>query len=185
MNDETLDKILDFQGDIHSSIEFLLSIYNEVGFQQNINLKALSNPDNAFGNAIRSYRSKGLITPVGKNGTRLILNGVNILQYLLIQRSLMAGAKLADLKEVIPNLAEQELIKLVQLKSISMNVLGIGRHKDKIEANHLPENRTRVPNWHLLNIRPGIQAFIDSTRYSEREINEVEAAIKNIKFKNS
>lgn len=173
MNRKTLNKITTFQGDIHSCFEFLLSIYDELGFKQNLNLKAHSNRLDSFGNAIRSYRCKGLIAPVGKNGTRLILNGFNVLQYLFVQRALLAGAKLIDLVGIIPTLTQERLIELIQLDSISINNLGLDRLTKSNTPSTSYSSRKGEPRWHWIKIKSGIQLLVDSTKHTDQEIDEM------------
>jgi hypothetical protein len=61
MNKKTLGKIIYFKGDIRSAFNFLMDIYDTMGFDLKTDLRAVSRPEQTFGNTVRNYKSKLLL----------------------------------------------------------------------------------------------------------------------------
>ena len=169
MNKDTLNKILKFRGDIASSFEFLMSVYSGIGFQLQTNLDAISKPYDTFSNAIRSYRQKGLLFPVDKNGVKLILSGINIIQYLLIQRFLPIGVKLEDLKNNLPDMTSEHLQYLILTKDLSLNDISVTLSNNKEIKQHAPKvsvSTKDIKALYAIEVSRGLHLVFSENIYS-------------------
>lgn len=178
MNKKTLDNILKFRGDIASSFNFLMNIYDDLGFQLQTNLQAVTNSYATFGNSIRSYRQKGLLQPVQKSGVKLILTGKNLLQYLLIQRILTIGGNLKDLQQVVSRLTDKQLQDLILKEVLSLNDLPI-LTKSKSIPSSLSTNTidSEIPVWYNLKLISGIQLSISANQYSADDVKRIRSIL--------
>ncbi len=180
MNKKTLDKIYKFKGDIRSSFNFLMEVYGDLEFQLQTNLQAISSPYDTFGNAIRSYRQKGLLGPTDKHGAKLILSGTNLIRYLLVQRFLLVGVKLSDLKVSIPDMTDENLKYLIISESLSLSDLPIitFTKPDKLTTSTANKLTSDLPVSYTLKISPGVQLLINANQYSVDEAIQIVKVIK-------
>jgi len=180
MDENTLQRILTFQGDIRSSLDLLLQEYGNLKINLKTNLLAVSSPFETFGNTVRNYRSKGLISPVVKSGVKLILDGRNLLQYLLVQRFLAVGSKIKDLIEFIPSLDDNQLIDLIQKNTLNLSASPL--LSSKSTKQHLSTNSTvssSVPVWYHIKVDQGIHLQINANQYSVDDVEKIRNALRS------
>ena len=181
MDKNTQDKILKFRGDIRSAFEFLMSVYNDLGFPVQTNLKAISRPFDTFANSIRSYRQKGIIQPVEKSGVRLILTGRNLIQYLLVQRLLFVGANLKALQEIVPALPYDSLNKLILADSTSVADLPLPRASlTGSSIRGAVSSQNTLPLWFHLKINKDAILHLRGDKYLSFNFDELKRAIKTV-----
>lgn len=181
MNKNTLEKILKFRGDIRSSFEFLMSVYNDLGFPMQTNLMAVSRPFDTFANSIRSYRQKAIIQPVEKSGVRLILTGRNLIQYLLVQRFLLAGGNLGNLQANIPLYTDENLQRLILTEKILLSDLPIKKLKKETRPKEyivekIGEDNT--PVLHAIEVSSGLLLLFHENQYSISQAKRIGKVIK-------
>lgn len=160
-----------------------MDIYDDLGFKQQTNLRAATDGYETFGNGIRSYRQKGLLQPIEKNGVRLILNGKNLIQYLLIQRFLFLGAKLGELIEVIPAMSDENLQYLILAETLSLSDLPMLSPSISIlkpSANIDNAMESSFPIWHHLSISKDIILNINAKKYSSRNFDKLKVKLKEV-----
>jgi len=173
MNKKALNRILDFRGDIRSSFIFLMEVYDDLGFQLQTNLRAISDPYGTFGNAIRSYRQKGLLEPIEKSGVKLILTGRNLIQYLIIQRFLLLGAKLNDLIGSVPTLQDEELKRMLLAGNLTLNDLPVSLDSTKSSSEKIQltikQLNSNIISLYSIEISNGFNLVFNKDKYTTNE----------------
>ena len=174
MKKKILTRILQFEGDMSASFEFIDTILEDVRFRTLFNPDAVSDPLGSFTNIIRNYRQKGLIHPIQKDGRKLLLDGRNILQFLLIQRFLWLGSNLNRLQP-ISNLADDDLQQLVMATEVNISDL-----PEPIKSTTTPASRALGKNlcWHHFKMANGVMLQIQSEKYDPDQIMEIRLAVK-------
>jgi len=151
-----------------------MSLDDVLKFRLQLNLRVISSPYETFGIAIRSYRQKGLLQPVEKDGAKLILNGKNLIQYLLVKRFLSLGAKLNDLIEVLHTIDDKELRRMILAKKLSLNDLPLPVTELTIKAaSPKRAKKNKIPTLYSIEISNGIHLLLNSSRYSVKETQRI------------